>query len=173
MFHDWENFYLIVGSAAGALIGLMFVVATLMAGLESSRVMHGARVFFTPIIFHFSVVIIVSAVAMVPGMPAPLTGVIVAFCAVAGFAYAIATIFRMFGPGSANPLHWTDKYFYGVIPALVYLGLAAAAGAVWLKPESAAYAIGATMLILLLIGIRDAWDMAVFLLQGSRDRAPR
>ena len=173
MFHDWENFYLIVGSAAGALIGLMFVVATLMAGLESARVSHGARVFFTPIIFHFAVVLIVSATAVVPGMPTAVAGVIVAFLAVSGFAYAIMTIFRMFGPESTNPLHWTDKYFYGVVPAIVYLGLAGAAGAVWFMPGSAAYAIGATMLILLLIGIRDAWDMAIFLLQGSRERAAR
>jgi len=173
MFNDWENFYLIVGSAAGALIGLMFVVATLMAGLESQRVSHGARVFFTPIIFHFAVVVVVSAMAVVPGMPPTVAGVIVAFLAVTGFVYAIATIFRMFGPGSSNPLHWTDKYFYGVVPAIVYLGLAGAAGAVWFAPASAAYAIGAVMLILLLIGIRDAWDMAVFLLQGARERTQR
>jgi hypothetical protein len=173
MFHDWENFYLIVGSAAGALIGLMFVVATLMAGLESDRVSHRARVFFSPIIFHFAVVVIVSAIAVVPAMPAPVAGVIVASCAVAGFAYAIATIFRMFGPRLGDPLHWTDKYFYGVVPAMAYLGLAVAAGAVWFESGGATYAIGATMLILLLIGIRDAWDMAVCLLQGSRERAPR
>jgi len=151
----------------------MFVVATLMAGLESARVSHGARVFFTPIIFHFAVVLIVSAMAVVPGMPTTAAGVIAGMLAVIGFAYAIMTIFRMFGPGSTNPLHWTDKYFYGVVPAIVYLGLAGAAGAVWFMPGSAAYAIGATMLILLLIGIRDAWDMAIFLLQGSRERAAR
>jgi len=38
MFHDWENYYLLIGSAAGALIGLMFVVTTLTAGLDASRV---------------------------------------------------------------------------------------------------------------------------------------
>ncbi len=30
-FNEWENFYVIVGSAAGALIGLEFVVVTLLA----------------------------------------------------------------------------------------------------------------------------------------------
>ena len=173
MFHDWENFYLIVGSAAGALIGLMFVVATLMAGLESSRVSHGARVFFTPIIFHFAVVVVVSAVAVVPEMPAHVAGVILAFCAANGFAYTIATIFRMSAPGSDNPLHWSDMYFYGVVPAIVYLALAGAAGAVWFAAAGVAYAIGAMVLILLLIGIRNAWDLAIFLLQGARDRGPR
>jgi hypothetical protein len=170
MFRDWENFYLIVGSAAGALIGLMFVVATLMAGIESRRVSRGARVYFTPIIFHFAVVVVVSAIAVVPEMPAPAAGAIVALCAVSGLVYSLATTFRMFVPGPDDPPHWSDKYFYGILPAIAYLGLVSAAGAVWLAPIRAAYAIGATMLILLLIGIRDAWDLAIFLLQGARER---
>src|SRR3977135_1131896 len=33
----WENFYVIVGSSAGALIGLQFVVLTLIADLPARR----------------------------------------------------------------------------------------------------------------------------------------
>ena len=61
MFHDWENYYLLIGSAAGALIGLMFVVTTLTAGLDASRVSRGAKVYITSIVFHFTVVPIASA----------------------------------------------------------------------------------------------------------------
>ena len=67
MFHDWENFYLIVGSGAGALIGIMFVVATLMAGFDTPpRVEQGIRVYITPTVFHFSVILVVSAISVVP-----------------------------------------------------------------------------------------------------------
>jgi formate/nitrite transporter FocA (FNT family) len=65
MFHDWENYYLLIGAAAGALIGLVFVVTTLTAGLDASRVSRGAKVYITPIVFHFSVVLIVSAISAV------------------------------------------------------------------------------------------------------------
>jgi len=34
MFQHWDSYYLLLGSAAGALIGLLFVVATLSAGRE-------------------------------------------------------------------------------------------------------------------------------------------
>ena len=34
----WENFYVIVGSSAGALIGLQFVVITLIADMPMSAV---------------------------------------------------------------------------------------------------------------------------------------
>ncbi len=40
VFHGWENFFLI-GSAAGALIGLMFVVISLAAGNEPRQVSRG------------------------------------------------------------------------------------------------------------------------------------
>jgi hypothetical protein len=171
MFSDWENFYLIIGSSAGALIGIMFVVATLTAGLESRLVARGARVFFTPIVFHFAVVVVVSAIAVVPELPPPAVGVIVALCAAIGCAYSAATTIRIFNPGSGDPpSHWSDKYFYGFLPTATYLGLACAAGAVWLSPRGAAYAIGACMLALLLIGIRDSWDLGTYLLQKARDR---
>ena len=170
MFRDWENFYLILGSAAAALIGLMFVAAALMAGLDKRRVMRGTRVYFTPIIFHFGVVLVVSAIAVVPELPAPAVSVVVALCAINGCAYSAATMARMLRPESDAPPHWSDKYFYGILPAIAYLGLVGAAGAVWFMPHGAAYAIGAIMLVLLLIGIRDAWDLATYLLQRAGDR---
>jgi hypothetical protein len=171
MFRDWEDFYLIIGSGAGALIAVMFVVATLMAGLESRTVSRGARVFFTPIVFHFAMVLVVSAIAVVPELSPRAVGVIVALCALVGLVYSAATTIRVFQPSPDNPPHWSDKYFYGLLPAAVYLGLACAAGAVWRSPGGAAYAIGALMLVLLLIGIRDAWDLGTYLLQRERDRS--
>jgi len=36
-FTEWESFYVIVGSAAGALIGLQFVVMTLVAAIRASE----------------------------------------------------------------------------------------------------------------------------------------
>jgi hypothetical protein len=172
MFRDWENFYLIVGSAAAALIGIMFVVATLMAGLESRAVSRGARVFFTPIVFHFGVVVVISAIAVVPELPSPVVGALVALCAATGCVYSATTTIRIFNRGSGDtPSHWSDKYFYGFLPTATYLGLVCAAGAVWLSPRGAAYAIGASMLALLLIGIRDSWDLGTYLLQRARDRS--
>jgi len=91
MFHDWDNFYLIVGSAAGALIGLMFVVATLTTGRDPDLVSRGGPVYVTPIVFHFAVVLVVSVMSAVPGLPPSATGVFLALAAAAGFLYAIVT----------------------------------------------------------------------------------
>src|SRR2546426_5208337 len=169
MFHNWDSFYLLIGSAAGALLGLMFVVATLTAGIESSEVSRGAQVYITPIVFHFAVVVFVSVVSAVPGIPAPAVGVLLAVCAASGFAYCIATTIRICGPGWQSTPHWSDKWFYGIVPAIVYIGLVVAAlSAVWRTPDRAAYGIGAVMVALLLIGIRNAWDLATFIVQRTR-----
>lgn len=63
----WENFYVIVGSSAGALIGLQFVVITLIADIP---VGHGAAqagaAFATPTIVHFGAVLLLAALLSAP-----------------------------------------------------------------------------------------------------------
>src|SRR3954463_15457830 len=63
---QWENFYVIVGSSAGALTGLQFVVMTLIAESSISGGMSGVRAFGTPTIVHFCAVLLVSAIISAP-----------------------------------------------------------------------------------------------------------
>src|ERR1700720_3985891 len=102
MFRDWANYYLLIGSAAGALIGLMFVVTTLTAGLDASRVSRGAKVYITPVVFHFSVVLIVSAISAVLKIPLPAVGVLLASCAAIGIVYSAGTQARLPRPGGED-----------------------------------------------------------------------
>ena len=66
MFEHWDSFFLMIGSAAGALIGLLFIVATLTAGFEREQSQRGARLYLTPTVFHFAVVMVVGAIALAP-----------------------------------------------------------------------------------------------------------
>jgi hypothetical protein len=163
MFSDWENFYLIVGGAAGALIGVMFVVTTLSASLEENRASRGTRIYITPIVFHFAIVLIISAMAVTPDLPTPAIAAVVAICALSGFAYSFVTTMRIFAIRDLDLPDWDDKVFYGILPTIVYLALACAAAAVWFAPTMAALSIALVMLAILLVGIRNAWDLATFL----------
>src|SRR2546423_12153113 len=63
----WENFYVIVGSSAGALIGLQFVVMTLLAEMPIARAdAQAGQAFGTPNVVHFGVVLFLSAVVSAP-----------------------------------------------------------------------------------------------------------
>jgi hypothetical protein len=171
MFHGWDTFFFLIGSSAGALIGLMFVVITLTAGYEPRRVSRGAPVYVTPIVFHFAVVFIVSVISVVPGMSPPVVAVILGLCAVAGLAYSAVTTIRLCKSGWEDPIpDWSDKTFYGFLPTIIYAALAGAAVAVPLLMSKAVFVIGAIMLVLLLLGIRNAWDLATTLAQNAPER---
>ena len=63
----WEDFYLIVGSAAAALTGLQFVVITLVSEAQSRSTSTGALgAFATPTIVHFCAALFVSVVMCAP-----------------------------------------------------------------------------------------------------------
>ena len=62
---EWQNFYMIVGSSAGALIGLQFVVLTLVASLSRTQTEGGAA-FVTPTIVHFGTVLLLAGVMSAP-----------------------------------------------------------------------------------------------------------
>src|SRR2546429_568006 len=61
----WESFYVIVGSSAAALTGLMFVVIPLVAETRQ-RSSQGVSAFGTPTIVHFCLALFVSAVLSGP-----------------------------------------------------------------------------------------------------------
>jgi hypothetical protein len=60
---EWQNFYVIVGSSAGALIGLQFVVLTLIAALPIGRgTAQVGAAFSTPNVVHFGAVLLLAGI---------------------------------------------------------------------------------------------------------------
>ncbi len=66
VFRGWDSFYVIIGSAAAGLIGLLFVVVTLTASFDRERVMRAIDIYTTPVAVHFALVLTTCAIAMVP-----------------------------------------------------------------------------------------------------------
>ena len=163
MFHGWDGFYLMIGSASAGLIGLLFVVATLTSGRDPVTAARGNRLYLSPTVFHFAVVLVISAMAAAP-LSAPTAAMIVAACALAGVAASAVITPQLRNGASAEAPHWSDLWCYGVAPGLLYLGLgAAAAMAIWSSPQRAAYGVGFVLLALLLLAIRNAWDLVTYL----------
>ena len=173
VFHGWDNFYLMIGSAAGALIGLLFVVVTLTTGFERSQASRGQAIYMTPTAVHFGVVLTTSAVALVPRLPASAVAVLFALGALCGLVKAVQSgIGIRTGIPGAEPPHWTDAWFYGVFPGVLYLGLLASSVAIWRGAAWAAYGTAFCLMVLLLIGIRDAWDLVTWIAPMTKGNAP-
>ena len=164
MFQGWENYYLSLGPSAAALIGLMFVVVTLTAGRDRNEVQRGKRLYTSPIVWHLGVVLVLSGAASAPTMTAPLFGAVVGGLAVLGIgvcAHNAIEIARV--PISGEENNRFDVWWYGIIPALAYLGLGLAALLVLLGNRWGASATAAALMALLLISIHGEWDLVTYL----------
>ncbi|HTM60865.1 MAG TPA: hypothetical protein VL199_10940 [Burkholderiales bacterium] len=160
-FKEWESFYVIVGGAAGALIGLQFVVMTLLADRPQLATPEGGAAFATPTVVHFGTVLLLAAGLRVPwhgiGSAAAFWGSV----GIAGFIYMLLVIRRMRRQSSYRP-DWEDWLSHGVLPLAAYLVLLASGLSTHAHEGVALLAVGAATLLLLFTGIHNSWDMIAY-----------
>jgi hypothetical protein len=154
----WDSFYVIVGSAAGALIGLQFVVMTLVAARPPIRAARaGAATFATPTVIHFGTALLLSALSRVPWesiVPAAALWGLIGLC---GVVYALVVTRRMRRQNFYQP-EFEDWLFHAILPLAAYAILAISAFATPSRTREAPFGVGAAALLLLFIGIHNAWD---------------
>jgi cation transport ATPase len=165
---EWQNFYVIVGSAAGALTGLQFVVMALMADLPRMEAESDAvSVFSTPSIVNFGVVLLLAAVHVMPWHTSQAISIVWAIVGVLGIIYTLLTGWRFRKQQAYKPVF--EDYLYRVIlPTVGYGAVAAAALVMRANARAALFEVGAAVLLLLFTGIHDAWDNATFLVFYKR-----
>jgi hypothetical protein len=168
----WENFYILTGSAAAGLTGLTFVVIALAAEAHAVR-LSGLRTFVTPTIVHFGAVLALAAFLSVPGQNTLSLSLGFTVEGLAGLIYVgivgagIARIAGVYVPV------YEDWIWNVILPGIVYAGLLAGGLLIWRHPESSLYIAAAVSVLLMFIGIHNAWDIAVWnTLRGKRDAPP-
>ena len=163
MFEGWENYYLMVGSSAGALIGLMFVVVTLTAGRDRAEVERGKHLYTSPIVWQLAVILTLSGAAAVPGISIAFFGYSTLGLALLGFGWGVRSAVGIARRPGAPDAAGFDMVWYGIAPAIVYVGLGIAAlGLLWERPWGAS-AIAAGLMALLLVSIHAEWDLVTYL----------
>ncbi len=158
----WQNFYVIVGSSAGALTGLQFVVITLIAEARVTSSMREIRAFGSPTTVHFCMALLISAVLSCPWRSLPMLALTLGASGVGGVVYALSTIGHAKRQTGYRP-DWGDWMWFGWLPALVYAVLAAAAFAVMEATASGLFLVAAVDLALLFIGIHNSWDTVTYI----------
>jgi hypothetical protein len=155
--HAWDNFYVIVGSAAGALIGLQFVVMTLIAERPSATSSSAASAYATPTVVHFGCCLLISALVNVPWPNISAGSIIGGAVGVAGLLYMALVLNRMRRQSAYQP-DWEDKTFHIILPFTAYGLLVVSSLAAISHAHEALFGVGVTTLLLLFIGIHNAWD---------------
>ena len=170
MFERWHDFYILVGSAAGALIGLLFIVVTLTSGMDRERALRGSSLYMAPAVVQFAAVLLISAVAAAPIGPVAARFLLLAL-GLATSIYATINVVRMFGAKDFQPTHWSDPIWYAIAPLVGYLALIAADVLAWTSPIHWPFAVGAMAVVFLLCGIRNAWDLVTWIAPGRPGEA--
>jgi hypothetical protein len=159
--NGWENFYVIVGSSAGALIGLQFVVLTLIAERPAFRIAEASAAFATPSVIHFSMVLLLSALVSVPWNGIDIVSVLWGFVGLAGAAYIVIVARRMRTQTAYRPV-FEDWVFHALLPIAAYAILSLSALAASSFTREALFSVGFGVLLLLFVGIHNAWDAVTY-----------
>jgi hypothetical protein len=161
LLEHWHDFFIVLGAAAGTLIGAMFVVVSIASGLVRGGELT-SRIFVTPTIIHLAFVLMGCALTLVPSLNRLTLGASAGVAGIVFIGYAGRNVFHI---GRRRELDWSDHLWYGIVPLLAYLLIVAGAILV-LKAAAGAIEILALALALLVIsGIRNAWDLILFFLE--------
>jgi len=165
---DWQSFYVLLGSSAAALTGLTFVVITISAergdltGSASAR-LTGLRVFITPTAVHFGSALWLSALMCAPGQTAIMLKALLTVTGVGGLIYCVTLLRPMLAGSFGYKPFLSDWIWSAVLPVMAYLALTVTGIMLPRQPATSLDAIGGVVLLLLFIGIHNAWDVVVWI----------
>jgi hypothetical protein len=160
---EWRDFYVTLGTASGAIVGASFIVATLASGVKEPRI--GLRGFITPTAVHLGSVLVGSAILTVPTLTALSLAILLGTGGLAGAVYGVVVATRIW----SMKLDLADRACYVVLPILAYGAIAAAALLERWAVASALQTLAVSFIVILIIGMRNAWDMATFLIARNRE----
>ncbi len=157
----WQNFYVIIGSSAGALTGLMFVVITLIASSRVRRSSEPIAAFSTPNVVHFCAALLIAAILCAPWSMLWNAGLLLGLCGLGGMTYVTIAARRLRRQTDYTPV-LEDWLWHTVFPLVSYTALAVAAIMLVGNPEPALFVTGAATVLLLFIDIHNAWDTVTY-----------
>jgi hypothetical protein len=173
----WGSYYVIIGSSAAALTGLMFVVITLVNDSTRRRSEGAVSAYSTPTIIHFGAALLISAIASAPWHtlgPVSLTMGVVGAAGIVYVGFVIRKITSV--PESQYKAVLEDWLFHVILPLVAYLAFLSMVVLLPRHGDVALFGVGGATLLLLFVGIHNAWDIVTFLVftpeEGSSTKPP-
>jgi len=161
---SWQNFYMITGTAAATLTGLMFVAMTLVVGMETreSTLNAGIAIYNSPTVLHFCMVLLLAGILSAPWPAFSSIGVALSLVGLGVVVYLL-NILRQMRQAPLGQTALKDWLWYMIFPSIAYVALIGSAITLPANPALALYLVSTVMIALLFIGIHNAWDLVTFL----------
>lgn len=146
--------HVIIGSAAAALTGLMFVVITLIAGSREQST-SGVAAFGTPNVVHFCAALLVAAILSAPWQALWNAALLLGLAGLGGMIYVTIVVRCARRQTTYQPV-LEDWLWHTIFPLASYTALVVAAITLPANPVPILFVIGASTVLLLFIGIHNA-----------------
>ncbi|HXZ01457.1 MAG TPA: hypothetical protein VEI03_15790 [Stellaceae bacterium] len=167
LIEEWHDFYLLIGTTAATLVGLLFVSASVGGGYMTEERRPGIRAFFSPTIFHFAAVLVACLALLAPKQSWAALGALLLGCGLAGLLYAGWIWRQMARQGYLRDIDAEDRVWYARVPVACHLLVTLAAALLLLRWPAGIDVLAVTLVLLLLVGIRNAWDITLWLVMRT------
>jgi len=159
LLEHWHEFYLLVGTAAAALVALLFVAASIGAGFLTADRAAKSRTFMSPVVLHFTAVLFACMIGLVPSHTHASLGLIISASANGAAVYTTIILIRVLKDHSID---LTDRLAYGISPIIGYAAGLVSGGLFLLGSHRAPDVLASAVIWLLIVNIRNAWDLMLF-----------
>jgi predicted membrane channel-forming protein YqfA (hemolysin III family) len=158
----WHEFYALLGTAAAALVALLFVAVSIATSVltpdQESR--RNTRTFISPVVFHYANILFLSLTALVPTQTWQSFGLVIGLASIGNVIYASVIAIRVHRSTQSD---LADRFDYGAIPVACYASGLAVAALLFAENSVGLDILAGAALLLLVINIRNAWDLMVSL----------
>ena len=165
MLAAWHEFYALLGTAAAALVALLFVAATIGAGYLSTERAGPTHTFTSPIVFHYTYVLFLSLVALIPSNTDTSLAAIIGLSAAGALIYSSFILVRVM---HSSAIDMDDRLGYGASPLAAYAAALAASFFIFDRSPIGPSLLAGALILLLLVNIRNAWDLTIFFAQRRK-----
>jgi hypothetical protein len=174
LLRDWQNFYILTGTASATLIGLLFVAISISMGsnLSLRQASTSLRTFVEPTLLYYVQVLAISCVAIMP-LPNPLLlGVLLIVLGCLDLFLPMKVSWRILllhRDEARDVVHLIWHIALPLLAGVIYIGSAIA---LLIGLPFAPGGISLVDLLCLAIGLRNSWALTVWLTLHRESWAP-
>ena len=169
MLQPWHDFYALTGAASATLVGSCSSPPPSEPACSRKSAKTGLRVFLSPTVVAFGAALATSLLGVVPLSDPRILAGLAAGIGALGLTYSVRVWRRLIDGGMAAEIDHEDRVWYFAAPAFAYAIMVAAGLAILLAPQAAGTLLAVALCLLLVAGIRNAWDMTTWVLLRRKE----
>jgi hypothetical protein len=162
MIAPWHEFYGLLGTAAAALVALLFVAVSIGTSVLTPEPQSRANTatYMSPVVFHYANILFLSLIALIPTQTWQSFGLTIGIASIGSVVYSVVIALRV----HRNPFSdLADRFAYGAVPVLCYMAGLVSAWLVFNESPAGLDVLAGAAMLLLVVNIRNAWDLMISL----------